>query len=124
MVICELRQTPGRFNRDTISGAYTCSGSPTEICPQSLIGGTCDALLCVSNTMQSALESGQEGRIVQINFSAAFERVNRQGILYKLCSVGSGASVLSTLTQFLLSRSQYVMVDSCQSKLVNVVSYF
>ena len=45
--------------------------------------GTCDVLLCVSHTLQSALESGQEARIVQINFSAAFERVNHQGILYK-----------------------------------------
>ena len=33
--------------------------------------GTCDALLCVSHTLQSALESGQEARIVQIDFSAA-----------------------------------------------------
>ena len=31
--------------------------------------GTCDALLCVSNTLQSALESGQEARIVQIDLS-------------------------------------------------------
>ena len=44
--------------------------------------GTCDALLCVSHTLQSALESGQEARIVQIDFSAAFDRVNHQGILY------------------------------------------
>ena len=36
---------------------------------------TCDALLCVSHTLQSALESGQEARIVQIDFSAAFDRV-------------------------------------------------
>ena len=28
--------------------------------------GTCDALLCVSHTLQGALESGQEVRIVQI----------------------------------------------------------
>ena len=35
--------------------------------------GTCDALLCVSQTLQSALESRQEARIVQIDFSAAFE---------------------------------------------------
>ena len=63
--------------------------------------GTCDALLCVSHTLQSALESGQEARIVQINFSAAFDRVNHQGILYKLSSVGIGGSVLSVLTQFL-----------------------
>ena len=46
--------------------------------------GTCDALLCVSHTLQSALESGQEARIVQIDLSAAFDRVNHQEILYKL----------------------------------------
>ena len=63
--------------------------------------GTCDELLCVSHTLQSALEIGQEFRIVQINFSAAFDRVNHQGILYKLSSVGIGGSVLSVLTQFL-----------------------
>ena len=47
---------------------------------------------------------------------------NHQGILYKLCSVGIGGSVLSILTQFLPNRSQHVMVDGCSSKLVNVVS--
>ena len=55
--------------------------------------GTCDALLCVSHTLQS----GQEARIVQIYFSAAFDRVNHLGILYNLCSVGIGGSVLSIL---------------------------
>ena len=59
---------------------------------------------------------------MQIDFSAAFERVNHQGILYKLCSEGIGGSELSILTQFLSSRSQHVMVDGCHSKLVNVVS--
>ena len=84
--------------------------------------GTCDALLCAPHTLQSALESGQEARIVQIDFSTAVERVNHQGILYKLCSVGIGGSVLSILTQFLSDRSQHVMVDCCRSKLVNIVS--
>ena len=84
--------------------------------------GTCDALLCVAHTLQNALEMGQEARIVQINFSAAFDRVNHQGILFKLCSAGVGGSVLSVLTQFLSNRSQYVMVDACHSKLVKVVS--
>ena len=83
--------------------------------------GTCDALLCMSHILQSALESGQEARIVQIDFSAAFDRVNYQGILYKLCSVGIGGSVLSILTQFLSNRSQQVMMDGCGSSLVNVV---
>ena len=78
--------------------------------------------VCVSHTLQSALESGQETRIVQIDFGAAFDRVNHQGILNKLSSVGIGGSVLSVLTQFLSNRSQYVLVDGCRSKLVNVVS--
>ena len=64
--------------------------------------GTCDALLCVSHTLPSSLESGQEARMVQIDFSAAFDRVNHQGILYKLCSVDIGGSVLCILTRFLI----------------------
>ena len=83
--------------------------------------GTCDAFLCVSHSLQSALESGHEARIVQIDFSAAFDRVNHQGILYWLCSLCIGGSVLSMLTQFLFN-SQHVMVDGCRSKLVEVVS--
>ena len=84
--------------------------------------GTCDALLCLSHTLQSALDSGHEAMIVQIDFSAAFDRVNHQGILYRLCSVGIGGSVLSILTQFLLNWSQHFMVDGSRSKLVDVVA--
>ena len=84
--------------------------------------GTCDALLCVSQILQSALESWQEARIVQIDFSAAFDRDNRQGILYRLCSVGIGGSLLSILTKFLPNRPQHVTVDGYRSKLVDVVS--
>ena len=59
---------------------------------------------------------------MQINFSAAFDRVNHQGILYMLSSVGIGGSVLSVLKQFLSNKSQFVLVDGCCSKQVNVVS--
>ena len=55
--------------------------------------GTSDKPLCVSHRLQSALESGQEARIVHIDFSEAFDRVNHQGILYRICSVGIGGSV-------------------------------
>ena len=49
--------------------------------------GTCDARywVCFLSPMhfalQSALESGREARIMQIHFSAVFDRVNHQGIL-------------------------------------------
>ena len=84
--------------------------------------GTCDAILCLSHTLQIALESGQDAKIVQIDFSTDFERVNHQAILYKLCSEDIAGSVLSILTQLISNRSQHVMVDGCMSKLVNVVS--
>ena len=76
----------------------------------------------MSHRLQSTLESGQEARIVQIDFSAAVDRVNHQAILYRLFSVGIRGSVLSILTQFLSNRSQHVMMDGCRSKLVNIVS--
>ena len=55
---------------------------------------------------------------MQIDFSAAFDRVSHQGILYRLCSVGIGGSVLPLLTQILSKRSQHVMVNGCWSKLM------
>ena len=71
---------------------------------------------------KSALEYGQEATIAQIDFGAAFYRVNHQDILHMLCSVGSGGSLLSILTRFLSNRSQHIMVDGCRSRLINVVS--
>ena len=41
------------------------------------------------------------GKDLQIDFNAAFDKVYHQEILYKLCSVGIGGSVLTKLTQFL-----------------------
>ena len=84
--------------------------------------GTCDAPSFTSHTLQSAFGSGQGARIMEIDFSAAFDRVTHLGILNKLCSVGIGCSVLSLLTQFLSNRSQHIMVNGCRSKLINVVS--
>ena len=81
--------------------------------------GTCNAVLRASQTLQSPLGSGQVARIVQIDFSAAFDRFNNQVILYKLCSVGIGGCVLSILTQFLSNLSQHVILDGCRSKLVS-----
>ena len=62
---------------------YECSGVlPTTQFAYRKGLGTCDALLSMSRILQSALESGQKARIMEIDFSAAFDRVNRLGILY------------------------------------------
>ena len=83
--------------------------------------GTYDALLCVSHTLQSALERLQEAWIVQIDFSAAF-LLGSTVMEFSISSVCIGGSVLSILTQFLSNRSQHVMVDGCRTKLANVMS--
>ena len=41
---------------------------------------------------------------MQIDFSAALDTANDQGILYELFSVGIGGSILSILPQFLSNR--------------------
>ena len=106
------------FVLDDLWNAMVCFHLPSLLIGKGL--GTCDALLYVSHTLQNALESGQEAMIVQIDFNAAFDTVNHQGILHRLCSVGIRGSVLSILTQFLSNRSQHVMVDGCRSKLADV----
>ena len=73
----------------------------------------CDAVLCLSHTLQTALKGRQEALIWQIYFSVAPDSFNHQGILYKPCSVGIGGSVFCKLIQCLPNRSLYVMVDDC-----------
>ena len=57
---------------------------------------------------------------MQIDFNAAFDAVNDQGILNKPCSEGTEGSVLSILTQFLSNRLQNVMVDGFWGKLLTL----
>ena len=122
---------PGVCSSWTIYGTQWCCGATKHLWNAVLQTtqfayrkglGTCDALLCVSHTLQNALESWQEAKIVQIDFSAAFDRVNHLGILHKLCFVGIGGSVLSILIQFLSNRPQHIMVDGRRIQRVNVVS--
>ena len=49
-------------------------------------------------------------------------KVNHLGILYKLCSVSIGCSVLSVLTRVLSNQAHYFIGDGCRSKVVKVVS--
>ena len=52
--------------------------------------GTRDALLTLSHLLQVALDRGMEGRLVQLNFLATFDRVSHCGLLYKLSSLVVG----------------------------------
>ena len=84
--------------------------------------GTCDALLTISHDAQRALDSGYEMRMVGLDFSAAFDRVNHEALIFKLKQLGIGGSFLNILIEFLTNRKQRVVVDGQHSDWRNVIS--
>ena len=107
------------FNTYSAQGIWTSGVGTFWISlqpPSSLIGKVLALVMSLSVWF-----GDEENRIVQTYFSAAFDRVTYQGILFKLCSMRVGGSVLSVLTRFPSNQSQYVVVDGCLSKLINAV---
>ena len=66
-----------------------------------LIGKGWAALLTISHHLQKSLDAGMESYIVQLDFSAAFDRVSHSGLLFKLKSIIVGGRVLFICTEFL-----------------------
>ena len=72
--------------------------------------GSCDVLSCMSHTLQSALESRKEGRIVKIDFIAASDSINWGNSLqaplcgYRMFCVLSNQSAFYVLSAQFLSN--------------------
>ena len=73
--------------------------------------GTYDGLLTLSHHIQVALDRGREERLVQLNFSAAFEKVSHRGLLYSLKSIGVRGQFLSIGSEFFNDKRQRVRLD-------------
>ena len=84
--------------------------------------GKCDALLDIVCAGQLELDMGGELALVQIDSSAAFERVNHRGLGFKLRETGVDGMILKVFQKFLSSRTQRVKVDGVCSSSVDVVS--
>ena len=84
--------------------------------------GTCDALLDIVCASQLELDRGGELVLVQIDFSAAFDRVNHGGLVFKLREAGVGGLILKVFQNFLSSRTQRVDVDCVCSSSIDIVS--
>ena len=82
---------------------------------------TCDALLDIVCADQLELDRGGELALVQIDFSAAFDRVNHGGLVFKLREAGVGGLILRVFQNFLSSRSQRVKVDGVFSSSIDAV---
>ncbi|MEL7520149.1 MAG: reverse transcriptase family protein, partial [Cyanobacteria bacterium J06553_1] len=79
--------------------------------------GTCDALLDLTCHLQQDLDNGCETRIVQLDFSSAFDLVNHKALIFKLKGLGIGGWVLDALQCFLSDRKQRVVVDGVFSEI-------
>ena len=84
--------------------------------------GTCDALLDIVCAGQLELDRGGELVLVQIDFSAAFDRVNHGGLVFKWREAGVGGLILKVFQNFLSGRTQRVKVDGVFSSSIDVVS--
>ena len=84
--------------------------------------GTCGALLTITNFVQKALDCGCKVRMVGLDFSAAFDRVNHKALIFKLRQLGVGGPFLSILTEFLSNRLQRVVVDGQFNGYRNIIS--
>ena len=98
-----------------------------EILPSTQFGfrkglGTNDALLLLTQDLQSALDKGSESRVISLDFSSAFDLVNHRALLYKLKLAGVGGSIFNVLSEFLSNRKQRVSVDGKFSSFKPVIS--
>ena len=76
---------------------------------------TSDALLFITHNLQASLDAGHESRLVSLDFSSAFDRVNHRALLFKLRNLGIAGCFLNILTDFLTNRRQRVSVDGAFS---------
>ena len=67
------------------------------------------------------LDRGGELAIVHIDFSAAFDRVNHGGLVFKLREAGVGGMILKVFQNILSSRTKRVKVDDVCSSSIDVV---
>ena len=81
--------------------------------------GTFDALLSLTCPIQEILDHGGEARVVRLDFSSAFDRVNHKALLFKLKSYGNFFNIFE---EFLTNRSQRVVVDGHCGELHPVLS--
>ena len=63
-----------------------------------------------------------EGRLVSLDFSAAFDIVSHRGLLYKLRFISVRGQFLSIVLEFLSDRRQRVRLDDKVTASVDVVS--
>ena len=84
-------------------------------------GGSCiNQLLSITHEIYSSFEDGFEVRSVFLDISKAFDKVWREGIIFKLQQNSISDDLLNILSDFLRNRKQRVMLNGQSSSWTNV----
>ena len=79
-------------------------------------------LLGVLHDVGKVLDSGQEGDVIYLDFSKAFDSVPHKNFLLKFKQHGISGSLLSLFADYLKERRQRVVLEGVSSSFLNVTS--
>ena len=79
-------------------------------------GSTSTNLVCFTNYVVNALESGQDVDVIYTDFSKAFDKISHYLLILKLKAIGIHSSFLNWLSSYLTGRSHFVKIGNVISK--------
>ena len=79
---------------------------------------TLTALSCIKHKLISNYHKGKISTLIQTNLSAMFDTIDHSILIQKLDHYGIRGKFFRIITSFLSNRTQYVSIDSIQSKIL------
>ena len=80
---------------------------------------TVKQLISITDEIYKAFDKGHEVRAIFLDISKAFDKVWKDGLIFKLKTIGIEGEVLNILSSFLEDRQQRVTLDGENSGLVS-----
>jgi len=84
--------------------------------------GAINQMVCITDGIYKALDSGQNIAMVFLDISKAFDRVWHKGLLHKLKCFGVGGILIKWISDYLTNRCQKVVLNGQESKTMSTNS--
>ena len=81
--------------------------------------GAANQMICLTDNIYMALDSGKNVVMVFLDIQKAFDRVWHKGLLYKLQSLGVGGVLLKWLSDYMSNRCQKVVLNGQESPIMS-----
>lgn len=79
-------------------------------------------LVCFTNFVSHAIESGKQVDVIYTDFRKAFDSVQHDILLSKLSDIGLSGPLVKWLESYLNDRTQYIEIKGIRSEIINVLS--